>query len=223
MAESDSYRDYTVSLFWAHVLSVGIILPLFFLTIGLHMLLWGFPFMEGGIGWGWTALLLILSIAVHELLHAVGFVYAGGASWSDVRFGVMWKALAPYAHCTQAMQAGPYRVAVALPALLLGVMPTLVGIATGIGALTFYGYIMLIAACGDAAILWAIRSVPEAALVKDHSSKVGCMVASESPHPATGVLQETEEENATGVRFLTMVLFTIGFAAGLVIGFTSLS
>ena len=223
MAELESYTDYTVSLFWTHVFSIGVILPLFFLTLGLHTLLWGFPSMEGDIGLGWIALLLLMSIVTHELLHAVGFVYAGGALWSDVRFGVMWKALAPYAHCTQVMQVAPYRVAIALPALLLGVAPTLTGLATGVGVLTFYGYIMLIAACGDAAILWAIRSVPEATLVKDHPSKVGCMVASEVPHPATGILREAEEESVMGVHLLTIVLFTVGLVVGFFIGFTSLS
>ena len=222
MTESESYTDYTVSLFWTHVFSIGAILPLFLLTLGLHTLIWGFPMMAG-VGWGWIGLLLILSIAVHELLHAVGFVYAGGASWRDVRFGVMWKALAPYAHCRQAMQAAPYRVAIVLPALVLGVAPTLVGLATGIGALTFYGYILLIAACGDAAILWAIRSVPEETLVKDHPSKVGCMVALKAPHPATGSLQEAKGESAA-VYFLTMLLFMIGFfiAIGFLTGFASL-
>ena len=223
MIKMQSYTDYTVSLFWAHVFSIGVAIPLFLLTGGLHMLIWGFPSIMGGIGWGWIGLLLILSIAIHELLHAVGFVYAGGASWRDIRFGVMWKALAPYAHCKTAARVSTYRLAIALPGFVLGVAPALAGLATGVDALTLYGYIMLIAACGDAVILWAIRTVPAAALVIDHPSKVGCMVVSgTSVLPDERVLPETEEENIVGVYLLTLLLFVLGLATGFFILYPAL-
>jgi hypothetical protein len=43
---------------------------------------------------------IVLLIVVHEALHAVGMVWFGSVSWSDIRFGFMWRALMPYCHCT---------------------------------------------------------------------------------------------------------------------------
>lgn len=214
MKKAASFMDYSVSLSFAHVWGGALAVPLFFATCGLHLFIWGLPFVSGVAALIGVLIAVIPGIVAHELLHAVGFVYAGGASRRDIRFGVMWKVLAPSTHCKAIVSASAYRFAVVLPALLLGVAPTLIGLVTGVGALTFFGYIMLLAACGDFALLWATRSVPAAALVKDHSSSIGCSVAEDRVVLTSAEPFEAKEENTFAIHLTSFVLFVLGFVIG---------
>lgn len=119
---------------------------------------------------------LFLGIVVHELLHALGFVHVGNAPWSAIRFGVSWKALAPYAHCRAPVPITAYRFSVALPGVVLGLVPVFVGLGVGIGWLVLWGALMTAAASGDLVALWVVRSVPNGASVQDHPDRVGCQV-----------------------------------------------
>lgn len=120
-----------------------------------------------------------VGVLVHEGLHALGFIWIGKAPRSTIRFGILWRGLAPYAHCSAAVTARAYRWSLALPGLVLGVLPAVLGIALGSWWLMVYGALMFIAAGGDAAVLLAIRSLPGETMVQDHPSKVGCTVVGE--------------------------------------------
>lgn len=117
------------------------------------------------------AILLVISIVVHELIHGIGY-WLGGANWSEIKFG--FKKATPYAHCTIPLKLAGYRWAVALPGLILGVGPTLIAFWTGSYPLFVYATVMLISAAGDLLILWLLRDAPHTALVFDHPSAVGC-------------------------------------------------
>lgn len=128
-----------------------------------------------GEGWVITLVVFLASIVVHELLHGVGFMLAG-VPREDVKFGVHWKLLTPYATTKVAMTASQYRFATALPGIVLGVVPSLVGLATGNAAATVYGAALFAAACGDALVLWGVRKVPGTMMVRDCDQNVGCEV-----------------------------------------------
>lgn len=169
---SPSDADTTVSMVAANVAGV-VLLPVAAVPVAVHWLLYGGP-----ASWVWLVLALpvfVASIAAHEGLHAVGFFLAG-ARRADVRFGIDVKTLTPYAGCRIPLRASQYRLAVALPALVLGLAPLIVGLAAGWFWATLYGTAMLHAACGDYAALWAMRRVPAGARVQDHPARVGCQV-----------------------------------------------
>jgi hypothetical protein len=124
-------------------------------------------------------LVLALSLIGHELLHAVGFWLVGGAPLGRIKFGFSWQGFAPYAHCREPLQTTAYRIAVVLPGVFLGVLPGLFGVALQQPLLVMWATLMLLAAGGDAAVLWAVRQVPSTAHVLDHPKKVGCQVLAE--------------------------------------------
>ena len=123
---------------------------------------------------------LVLSISAHELLHGVGFRYLGGVPRSSITYGFRWRLLVAYAHTSTPMSARAYRWSAALPGLVLGVIPALLGIAFDWPALGGYGVLMTGAAGGDAAILWRVRKVPADAMLKDHLMRIGCQQVSAS-------------------------------------------
>lgn len=121
-------------------------------------------------------LIIFIGVVLHEMLHAFGFIYFGKVNRKQIQFGFNWKAVSAYAHCKEPVTAMIYRKAVILPGIILGLIPCLLGIALNFFWGSFYGFIMLVAAGGDLAILIAIRSVPSDTKVLDHPTKAGCYI-----------------------------------------------
>ncbi len=172
----------------AQARGAALLAPIALLSLGPHFALWGLPDSPFPSELG--AILLfcvafVIGVLFHEGLHGLGHV-RGEATWDDVRFGMHWKALTPFAQCMVPTRARSYRIAIALPGLLLGVGPLAIGLWTGAWLATFYGFLMLVAAAGDILILWILRGVPTGAWVQDHPRQVGCLVVAgaETSQPA---------------------------------------
>ncbi len=179
---TETTTDFTFSAGKANLIGLVAIVPVL-VTVGLLLeLIHGASI--------WTLLMaaslpsllvaVVLGCFAHELLHAFGFVAIGRANYSDVSFGMNWKALSPYAHCSAPLSATAYRVAALLPALVLGLIPMAIGFAINSVWLILFATVMIILAVGDFMIIWLIRSVPGNASVLDHPDTVGCLVADPS-------------------------------------------
>jgi hypothetical protein len=176
--------DHTVSFELANVAGLALFLVTVVAVLGAFFAIWGLPSHEAVralLRESWLLGLapvpvILVSTAVHEGLHALGFRLFGGVPWRSIRVGIHWRLLTPYAGTAAPMSARGYRWAAALPGLVLGVGPAAVGLAVGSGWLTGYGAFMLGAAGGDAIALWAMRHVPPRARVRDAVDRVGCEV-----------------------------------------------
>lgn len=199
----------------AQLRAVVLLVPIALLSLAPYFALWGlpdqpFPSSVGAVG------LFLLAFAtgtvLHEALHGLGHVW-GEASWNDVRFGMHWGALTPYARCAIPSRARSYRLAVALPGLVLGVLPLAAGWWTGHWLTTFYGFLMLVAAAGDFLVLWILRGVPSGAWVQDHPEEVGCIVVADATAPAPAPmspddlpLDATDEREELSLFRISMLL-----------------
>jgi hypothetical protein len=161
---------------------IGIaLLPLWVAGIFVpYVLLWGLPALAHGFYHGLLTLVsipvFIVLVFLHERLHGAGYRLFGEVEKQEIMFGMNWRSFSPYIHCLVPVTAAQYRMAVALPGLLLGVMPAVAGIVSGAGWLCFWGFLMTVAAGGDAAVLWAIRNVGADVLVRDHPTRAGCEI-----------------------------------------------
>jgi hypothetical protein len=166
----------------AQLRAVVLLVPIALLSLAPYFALWGLPeqpFPANVAAAVFFLLAFVAGTVLHEALHGLGHV-CGEASWTDVRFGMHWKALTPFARCTIPSRARSYRLAVALPGLVLGVLPLAAGWWTGHWLTTFYGFLMLVAAAGDVLVLWILRGVPSGAWVQDHPEEVGCIVVADA-------------------------------------------
>ncbi len=181
MTESN---DATMSVVRANVIGLGWLPLAALLALGPFVLLrGGAPLAAGLPGRGVlpiVILIIVASILAHESLHALGFLLFGRVPRSSVRLGFHRRTLTPFAACNTAVTAGAYRKAALLPAVVLGVVPSILGVIVGSPALTLWGWVMLALAGGDLAAVWAIRRVPGESLVLDHPSRVGCRIVGES-------------------------------------------
>lgn len=130
------------------------------------------------------AVVAVIGIVAHELLHGITFALLAQRPLSAVEFGFQRTTFTPYARAREAMPARVYRAMILAPGLVLGLLPALAGIVTGSPAVLLFGAMFTLAAGGDFLILWLIRGVDGNTLVKDHPRNVGCFVLEREQRPA---------------------------------------
>lgn len=121
-----------------------------------------------------SCLVVLAGLPVHEGLHVLGWRRWGNVPREAIRVGANRFVL--YVACTATVPASVYRRIIVLPALTLGVLPCLAAIIAGNEIVLFFGLAHLGGAVGDALIVWQMRGVPGTALVRDHGSRVGCVL-----------------------------------------------
>ena len=174
-------RDLSVSLLQANLYGVLVPLPIIAPFAILYVLRWGaIAFAFDLLSFFANPFMLIaafvVGIVLHELIHAVTWMIIGRKSWRAIRFGILWRSLSPYAHCTEPLEVNAYRLGGMMPALLLGILPSLIAVVVGSGWWLAFGILFTLAAGGDMIVLWLLRSVPSGKFVEDHPSRCGCYV-----------------------------------------------
>lgn len=180
-APPPGYRDVSISMERINGPALWLSFVLLPLTLAPFVALYG---SERLVESGWPAeqtalgvlVAVIVLIVLHEIIHAVTWMIAGGVSRRDISFGFAWKALSPYAHVAVPIPARAYRIGTAMPGLLTGVVPAVAALVCASGPLMLVGAMLIAGAVGDAIVLWVIRAVPGDALVLDHPSAAGCFV-----------------------------------------------
>ena len=122
------------------------------------------------------AILLLVGIITHELLHGLGWSFYAKKGWKSISFGVTWKYLTPYCHCNEPLRIRAYRFGSVLPAIVLGFIPSIIAMITGNIGLMVFGFFFSFAAGGDFLILWLIRNEKPSDLAQDHPDNIGCYI-----------------------------------------------
>lgn len=173
-------RDLSVSMAKANFYCLLIAVPLASLLGWLYFKIWGYAnLIKIYLSFKnllYLSIFFVIGTVVHELIHGLSWVIFGQKPLKFVKYGFQLKTLTPYAHCRKPMEANAYRIGVLMPGLLLGILPSLIGIATGNGWVMNFGILFTLAAGGDFLILWLIRNVSSSKLVEDHPTKAGCYV-----------------------------------------------
>jgi len=141
---------------------------------------WGSASLMQGV-WGLlepkVLLLAVLpGVLAHELIHAAAWAFFAHRPLSAIQLGVRWRSVSPYAHPREPMQVAAYRAGAVMPAIVLGLGPSLAAIALGAPRLMAWGLVFVLAAGGDFVVLWLIRRVPAGRYVQDHPTRAGCQV-----------------------------------------------
>ena len=173
---TDRKRDLSISMARANVIATFIMLPVmilqFLMFVGLH----GADRLSPA---GSTVLLIVLvllGVVLHELIHGIGWIVFGQKSFSAITFGFQWKTITPYAHLNEPVEVRAYRISAFLPGFVLGILPFLLSLVLGSGALFWFGLVHTTAAGGDWLILWLIRNVRSGLRVEDHPTNAGCYI-----------------------------------------------
>lgn len=123
-----------------------------------------------------TIPVIIAGIFLHEGLHALTLILFSNTKLNDLKVGVNWINFTPYIHCKHAVNVYTYRISSATPALILGIIPVIIGIIIGFFPLLFFGIIFIITAGADILSIWKLRKVKGNYLASDHPDLAGCVV-----------------------------------------------
>lgn len=103
------------------------------------------------------ALLAVAVVIVHELVHGVVYVLFGGHPFTELEIGLAPYGLAIYVRPTRPLDARAYRLGLAAPGVVTGVLPAIVGIGTGDGLLMALGLYGVLITAADIATLVELR------------------------------------------------------------------
>jgi hypothetical protein len=123
-----------------------------------------------------TIPVIIGGIFLHEGLHALTLLLFSNTKIKDLKAGINWINFTPYIHCKHAVSVSKYRISSASPAIILGIVPVILGISIGFFPFLFFGIIFIITAGADILSILKIRKVKGNYLASDHPDKAGCTV-----------------------------------------------
>lgn len=190
-------KEYTVSVIRIYTLSLLIIIPVGILIVFPYLLVWGnhltyyihaiFSTTKINLGNLFfyinilrdifiVTLFFLVGAVLHELLHAIFWIFYTKKGIKSVKFGFTKADFSPYIHCIEPLPVWVYRIGIILPGLILGLFPAVISIITGNFKLMLFGVFFLWAASGDFIVFWLIRNLERNKLVQDHPEKVGCIV-----------------------------------------------
>ena len=165
----------TISILWANVLAIGLFVVFGVLGVVALYQLWGSEtvFFNSSLLF-WFLFYFLIGIVVHELIHGLTWICLTRKSFRHLKFGLMTGAV--YCHIDVPMKKRHYVIGVLTPLILVGIVPTIVGICVGSLLWTLVGVALISGAAGDIMIVWALRKESADALVYDHPSEAGCLV-----------------------------------------------
>jgi len=119
---------------------------------------------------------MTIGIIAHELIHGITWAMYTKNGFKSIKFGVLWKVLTPYCHCSEPLKVKHYITGAIMPAIILGFLPFVYSLFTGNALWLFFGIFFTMSAVGDFLIVNLVRKENMNSLVLDHPSEVGCYV-----------------------------------------------
>ena len=121
-------------------------------------------------------LVLIVGVVAHEFIHGICWSQCVDGGWKTIKFGVMWKSLSPYCHCSEPMKVRNYRFGALAPLFVVGWLPDIIALIIGNLPLLIFGMLFTAGAAGDIMVVWTLRHEKADTYVLDHHSEAGCWV-----------------------------------------------
>jgi len=122
-----------------------------------------------------TLLIFIPGIVAHELIHGLFFALFTEKRWKSVKFGIMpaSKLFSPYCHCIDKLMINHYRIATVMPLLIVGIIPAVISIITGILILFVFGLAFTMGAAGDILMFIKLMKEKKDTWIFDSPSDIG--------------------------------------------------
>lgn len=179
----NQFEEYTMHMGAVNLIALLLIIPASAVILIPYILIWDIQSLQAGLRAldGYIVLLLVGGILVHELLHGITWGFYAPNGSRAIKYGVQWKALSPYCHCADPLKVKHYAIGAAMPLIVLGLLPAIIGIVTGSGGVLAFGLFFTWAAGGDIIALYMLRNLDRDALVFDHPEKMGFLLAVSEP------------------------------------------
>jgi hypothetical protein len=175
-------NDLTISIVKANLFVFLLAIPV--VTIGVLLFAWKNPLSlltPNPRGSLLVIVLFIVLIVAHELIHGLTWSLFSEHHFKDIEFGFMKEYLTPYCTCTTPLPKSHYIMGALMPCIVLGILPTAIGILLGSSLFFWIGIIMILSAGGDIMIVWKVlafkkQDESEEVLIYDHPTQAGSVI-----------------------------------------------
>ena len=175
-------NDLTISIVKANLFVFLLAIPV--IAIGVLLFAWKNPISllaPNPRGSLLVIVLFIVLIVVHELIHGLTWSLYAEHHFKDIEFGFMKEYLTPYCTCTTPLPKSHYIMGALMPCIVLGILPTAIGILLGSSLFFWIGIIMILSAGGDIMIVWKVlafkkQDETEKVLIYDHPTQAGSVI-----------------------------------------------
>ena len=156
-------------------LALLLIIPSTLLFLVPFVLIWDFTMVKTGVFRFLDLILVVLigGVIIHELLHGITWAFYSKQGFRSIQFGFQWKSLTPYCHCKEPLKVSHYFIGAAMPLIVMGIIPSIIAIISGSGALLCVGIFFTWAAGGDIIALYMLHKLDADEMVSDHPTKMG--------------------------------------------------
>ena len=174
--------DLTISIVKANLLVFLLAIPV--VAIGVLLFAWRNPISLLTPSPKGSLLFIVLYfvlIVAHELIHGLTWSLHAEHHFKDIEFGFMKEYLTPYCTCTTPLLKSHYILGALMPCIVLGLLPTAIGIMLGSHLLFWTGIVMILSAGGDIMIVWKVlafkkQDSSKEVLIYDHPTQAGSVI-----------------------------------------------
>ena len=173
--EIKKIEEYTMGMGKVNLIALLLIIPITAAILYPFVLIWNYETFKTGkeIFDNYFLYILIGGIIIHELLHGLTWGHFASNGLKSIKFGVKWKFLTPYCHCKEPLKVKHYRIGGAMPLIIMGIIPSIIGLIIGHGGVLTFGIFFTWAAGGDIIALFMLRKLDNNIYVSDHPEKMG--------------------------------------------------
>ncbi len=171
-------KDLTISIGKANVIAALLSILLLAVGYGLYFLVHHRLDFSGFNPLIFAVVFLVL-IVVHELIHGVCWSLNTPHGFKDIEFGIMRPSMTPYCTCLAPLPKKPYIFGTVMPFILLGIIPMIAGIALKNMTALLMGIIMAGSAAGDLMIIRKVigyKTDAKEIVYMDHPTEAGNVI-----------------------------------------------
>ena len=190
--EENYIKEYvTINLIWVSIFAV-IVLVIVLLFFGLAFyLLWLEKFENIAkilelspirnlnenslLNKGIIIFILLSLVVIHEFIHGIFFSMFTKNKLKSVKFGFMpaRKLFTPYCHCKEKLKIYNYQIALIMPLVIIGFIPTIISIIIGNNIIFCWGILSIAGCGGDILILLKTLKEKRECWIFDHPTEAG--------------------------------------------------
>lgn len=171
--EHKEIKEYTMGMGKVNLIAMLMTIPITVLILLPFILIWDYETFETGkdLFMDYFLLYLLGGIIIHELLHGLTWSHFALHGMKSIKFGIKW--LTPYCHCKEPLKVKHYKIGGAMPLIVMGIIPSIIGLIIGHGGILSFGIFFTWAAAGDIITLFMLRKLDGDDYVSDHPEKMG--------------------------------------------------
>jgi hypothetical protein len=174
-------EEHTMDFVTVNLIGFVIIVPIAAIIFLPFILIWDYETFINSLDsfFNYFPFYFFGGIVLHELLHGITLAFFSPRGLKSIRFGIKWKYITPYCHCKDPIRVIHYKIGGAMPLIIMGIIPSVVGLLVGHGGILCFGIFFTWAAGGDIIALFMLRKFDNNSYVSDHPDKMGFIIEME--------------------------------------------